>query len=155
MADHMRKRIRDAAVAALMDLDTTGRRVFGNRLHPVGPESPPCLLVYTGTEEDSETAEVDTMGAPPILRREIPLVVDGYVAPVNGSVDDALDQVAAEVEAALDGNALGGLLSEGLALESTALTVGDTAASDPVGHVRLVFGAVYRTPRGVPTSNGN
>ena len=136
---HGRKQIRDALVAAVTGLATTGSRVFPSRVHPLPKDLEPSLLVYAMRE----TSAGDTMGRPITLERTVTIAVEAVVKE-STTADDTLDQVAAEVEAAVGGDPhLGGIVLD------TVLTETDIAFSGegemPVGRMRLEFETVYRT----------
>lgn len=140
MADHVRKQIRDAVAAALVAASTAaGSRVFASRVYDVQRGELPCLLVYT-IEEDSEP---DTMTRPRGAQREAVVAVQA-MARATADVDDTLDALCAEVEAALGNSLLSGLVKD-LYLERTEIAlVGDDAAESH-GAARMAWRAAYRT----------
>lgn len=96
MADHVRKQLRVAVAAALTGLTTTGSRVYPSRVFVVQPGELPCLAVYTRNESDTPANMLgDT------VRRVIQVVVEGVAAAESG-LDNMLDQIAKEIESALD-----------------------------------------------------
>ena len=93
---HVRQQIRERAGTALTGLALTGSNVFQSRLYPLIDEDLPCILVSVDAEEI--TAET-TSG---IIRREVLLslvVKDKFTA----DLDDRLDSIGVEVEAAIAG----------------------------------------------------
>lgn len=104
---HGRKQIRDAAKTQLTALATTGARVFAGRVEPLSAAECPGLNVRVSSEttrEDLITLYEDD--AP----REVQILVEGYV---NAGGEDALDQIALEVEAALEADpTIGGLVDQ-------------------------------------------
>ncbi|WP_299393277.1 hypothetical protein [Pelagibius sp.] len=147
MADHMRKQIRDAAVAALTGLPTTGSNVFPSRVREIPVERLPALAVYTLNEE----SERDAMGPPGTapLARVVELAV-AAVAEEAAGLDDRLDQICAEVEGVLGGTTFSGLV-KGTVLEGTEVTIeGDKR--QPLGVARMTLSVLYRTPEGDPTT---
>jgi hypothetical protein len=72
MADHVRTQLRDAVVAALTGLTTTGTRVFRNRPDPQAPGNLPCLHVYT----DGDATTPESLDTPDIQRRETSIRVE-------------------------------------------------------------------------------
>lgn len=93
---HVRKQLRDAVVAELTGLTTTGSRVFTARVYPLQDAELPCLLINTV----SETAEALELSHPGIVGRAIRVEVEGLVRGVSG-LADTLDTIAEEVETAL------------------------------------------------------
>ena len=142
---HARTQIRDAAVSALTGLTTTGARVYGTRLYPYGPAHLPGLAIYANSEERDE--EGDVMGDPSF--RRLTLVVEGRVI-ANSAVDDTLDAISSEVEAALEASSnLGGLVKY-LAWESTELELSAEDSEQVVGRVAMQFNVLYRAASANP-----
>jgi hypothetical protein len=140
---HVRQQIREAVVAALTGLATTGSRVHASRLRPQGDAGLPCLLVTTESEEVVETSILG------LQRRELVVQVRGY-AKATGALDDTLDTIAAEVETALGADVtLGGLAKGSLLLAGIDIDF-DDALDKPVGVVVLQFKAGYYTVAGAP-----
>lgn len=145
MADHVRKRIRDAVVTTLTGLTTTGSRVFRSRVYSVEASTLPCLLVYTPSEiVDLETGTLD---AP---QRLLNVNVHGIVKATE-DLDDDLDQIAKEVETAMRTDITLGGLSHGLDYSGydTDLT---SEGDQPHGTITLTYIIKYRTPFGDPTT---
>lgn len=141
---HVREQIRVAAATTLNGLPTTGGRVYASRVSNWNSASLPGLAIYT----TAETAEPAAMGSGRPTARELELVIEAAAKAVAG-VDDILDRVAAEVEAALAADpTLGGLVKR-LVLERTEIDLSGEG-EEPVGLVRLTFQALYRTPAGDP-----
>ncbi|MCA1381298.1 hypothetical protein [Bradyrhizobium sp. BRP23] len=151
MADHVRKQIRDAVVARLTGLPSTGNRVYVGRTRPLGAAHKPTLLIYTRSETASRTVK----GVPPKLDRVMILDVEGRVS-LADVPDDTLDQIAGEIEAAMwdlfDGR---GTFINGLAMDikpvSTEL-IAEAAGERHIGGVRVEYLVTYRTAEGAPTA---
>lgn len=92
-AVHMHKQIRDALVAALADLATTGSNVFANRVYPLTDAELPALRISMDEEEADEQVEG-------ILQREVYCIVEAC-AKLGVALDDALDQISLEIEPVL------------------------------------------------------
>lgn len=90
---HLHKQIRDALVAALAGLATTGSNVFANRVYPLTDAELPALRISMDEEEADE--QVDG-----ILQREVYCIVE-VCAKLGVALDDALDQISLEVEPVL------------------------------------------------------
>ena len=91
---HARTQIRAAFAAALRDLPTTGARVFTARTWPLDPKERPGLVVTI----PGETIDPSTIGDVKLDRQATVLVI-GYDD--GADVEDRLDRIAAEVEAAV------------------------------------------------------
>ena len=137
---HQRKIIREAVAAQLVGKTGAAARVFETRLVPYRRLELPALAVYTKSES-VDPASADT--SPRELRRNLQLVVEGAVK-LGEDVDDALDQLALEVERAMDADRYFG----GAAGESV-LTSTDTGISEegdrPIGILILTYAVTYRT----------
>lgn len=144
---HAREAIRDAAVAALTGLATTGNRVKASWPYALPVEALPALVVFTPREQaDDGFSSLSVQG------RRLQLVVVGYADGVL--VADTLDTIAAEVETALAASGrLGGLVR---LIEYEGATVSiDGEASKRAGEIRLSFAVAYRTAPGNPTETVN
>lgn len=95
---HGRKQIRDALITQLTGLATTGARVYADRVEGLPQAELPALIVRTVGEE-RDTAR-DTFHGTEIPRR----LSIGIAARILTGGDDALDQIALEVETALESN---------------------------------------------------
>ena len=139
---HMRKQIRDAVVSRLTNLPTAAARVFGaKRWNWQGGELP-GIAVYT----DSETAQ--RRSADGDQERRVDLIID-CAASASDELEDALDQMCAEVEAAMATDSTFG----GLAWDSTYAGMTTDASTDgekPVGIKRLRYSVTYETAEGAP-----
>lgn len=140
---HQRQLIRQAAVAALLDNTSAQSRVSATRVTPFKKGSPPVLAVYTLTEEVD--VEESLSRAPRELQRTLNLVVEGWVSPEPGNpVDDAVDALALEVEAAMDADPYLSSTAADSCLESTEVEVLQDGER-LVGHVTLTYAVQYQT----------
>lgn len=137
MADHIRQQIREAVVAAVTGLTTTAGRVHDSRVYKL--ETLPALAVYAL----SEPVEYDTQERPRGQTRELELVVEGF-AKATASLEDTLDTIAKEVEAALTADVTRGGLAKDTLLASTEIAL-EGGADKPHGVVRLTWLIEYRT----------
>jgi hypothetical protein len=143
---HQREAIRDAMVTALTGLATTGARVYRSRVYPIAAHLLPALLVYAR----GETSEREiVMGVPTKLVRRCDIIVEGMARAV-ADVDETLDDIAAEVEAAIGGSQLSSAARD-CTLTSTDIDIVD-GGDQPLGVVRLTFAVTYRTVENNPTT---
>lgn len=143
MSEHVRKQIRKAAVAALQGLATTGDRVFESRVYPIDRAKMPGLLVYTTTEDSArEDSPTESM-------RDLILIVYGVVR-ISDKIEDELDDIALEVEIALDGLGLAGLAKIYGGIQGTVSTMEVDDADKPHGAIAMEFLYTYRTAAGAP-----
>lgn len=143
---HARKQIRDAVLAAVTGLAATADRVYPARAHALEDGHPPSLLVYTGPEQIS--GEFSTQSRPSHLLRDLDITVEGRASNTDeAALENALEQIAAEVEAALGTSAgekpLGGLVLDMqiARIEPEIDGTGDTYK----GAIRLEYSVQYRT----------
>lgn len=137
---HQRQLIRTAAAAALLNRTAAEERVYATREAPFKRCELPALAVYTLEESvlpDSRST------APRELTRNLQLAVVGVVE-LNEKVDDAVDELALEVERAMARDAWLGDTCVDSILASTEIGI-DEAAKRPTGMVRLVYSVTYRT----------
>jgi hypothetical protein len=143
---HQRQAIRHAAKLALLGQTAAGERVYTTRTQPFDPVDGPGLMIYTV----DETSEHDSLGPRRGLMRVLQLAIE-VVAAVNATLDDALDDMAVEIERALAGNnTLSGACKD---LELTRTQVALRKDGDKLtGGIVLTFGVVYRTMAADPTA---
>lgn len=138
MPDHYRQRIREQIVTDVTSLTTTGANAFDSRVAPVEQSKLPCLLVYA-TDEESEP---DEMTRPRGLERVVTIEVVGLARVLDG-IEDTLDTIAKEVEAALGNSTLSGLVKD-LWLARTRVAF-EGEADREHGSVVMEWRAEYRT----------
>lgn len=146
MVDHVRQQVRDAAVTDLTGLTTTGANVFTSRVSPLGESEMPGMYVML-RDEDSDW---DAMGT---IARTGKLVVEAWAQGGDG-LEDKLDTISAEVEAALyaSGSALKAkLMNWGTPTTQIDIPQGDDGARR-TGIVRILIPVVYRTAEAAPTA---
>lgn len=143
---HGRQQIRDAVVAAVTGLATTGNNVFRTRIHPLEEASLPALLVYTL----SETSDIDTMGRPRGQSRVLRIGIEIAVQQL-ANIDNLMDTIAAEVEVAMASNApLNGMLHD-LTLDSADVVKSGDGEVRMLG-MQMTYSAQYRTREGSPAT---
>lgn len=144
MAKHVRQQIRKAAIAALQGLATTGDRVFESRVYPLSKAKLPGLCIYTPTESSGrEESPTESM-------RDVNLMVHGLVA-ITERLEDELDDIALEVEKALDElGEINGLAKIYHGIQGTVTTMSGEDDSQPHGAIELEFLYTYRTRSGSP-----
>ena len=149
MPTHIRKQVRDAAVADLTGLATTGSNVFTARVAPLTSAEMPGLVVMLR----AETSQHDTQ-SPPTIARDGRLVVEGRAQGGDG-LEDTLDQIAVEVETQIytRAEALDLLLMDidPLTTEIVLLEPSEGVAQR-TGVIRMLFPVTYRTPLADPTT---
>lgn len=128
-------------MAALTNRTAAGTRVFPSRLAPLRMSQLPALSVYVDDESVDTQASAST--APRELARSAQVAIECAVS-ATANVDDALDDLAYEVETAMHADpGLDGTAGDAILL-STAL--GLTNEGDrPLGVVRLVYQVTYYT----------
>lgn len=148
MADHIRQQVREAAVADLTGLATTGARVFTARVAPLAESEMPGLKVMLR----DEAAEFDAIGT---FARNGRLVIEGWAQGGDG-LEDKLDLIASEVEAAIyaaDGALDALVMNFGAPITSIDLPESEQGAARRTGVVRMLFPVTYRTTITDPTAS--
>lgn len=140
--NHARQQIRDAAAALLTGLTTTGARVYKSRVHVLNNADLPALIITT----DNEQSEFGAVGSPVVLNRRLRLTVRA-VAKASANLDNTLDSIVKEVEAAVYvsvvANTLGGLVKS---MELSSIEVDMAAEGElPVGQASMNFEVNYKT----------
>lgn len=134
---HKRTEIRQFIISAITNTETLGANVFGSRVYPLEQTALPSACVYTVREE----SERKTIGGGS-LHRNLAVRIDVYVAGLN--IDDACDQVAEEVEAALAADkTFGGHVIDSM-LNSTEINFSDDG-DKPNGLMSLTYECLYIT----------
>lgn len=148
MSTHARKQIRDAIAQMVSNLPTTGDHVYPGRLYSLDDSELPSLSVFTIDEQTEEQVTRVTLGSPPKIHRDCPVIIEGH-AKVDANIDDVLDQISLEVE-----TAMAGVLQIGQRMLSTQLrTIGKSLlddGEDQIGIVRLVYLIPYITAETTP-----
>jgi hypothetical protein len=147
MSSHRRKEIRDDFVTALTGLAISGTNVFASRVMPMDDDTIPGLTVYTGAEE------IDGEGGSRFARvqeRALEIHVEAYDKLASG-VDDSLDAMIAEVEAAIlvVGNIPSASNVDLVSIDEPDI---DDGLEKPVGKVKMTFRVQYLTADGDPTT---
>lgn len=150
IAPHARKQIRDKVWQLLQNLATTADNVFLERGQPLSNGGSGGLSELPGIviEIRDEAVVVGTKDTVVKQDRLAELTVLAYAE--DETVEDTLDQIAAEIEIALLADTHLGGLAENIALTGAHKEIGD--GNKPNGELRLSFLIRYRTAEGVPTA---
>lgn len=135
---HVRTQIRDAFVARLSGLATTGSNVFGRRTVPP-TDVLPLMLVYLG----DETGELVSVTVDRVEQRQADLVIT-VVCKDGGDMEDTLDQIALEVQEAIATTpdlSFGGLIKDIGAPRLEADI--DDSPEKPAGLNRIIYPVIY------------
>ena len=143
MSDHVRKQIRNAAKGASQGLGTTGDRVFVSRVYPLDKVKLPGLLIFTPAEDSARE------DSPTDLMRDMTLQVHGVVR-ISENLEDELDDIALEVEQALDALGTADLAKIYHGIQGTVSTLEGGDVDKPHGAIAMDFLYTYRTVSGAP-----
>lgn len=140
---HLHTQIRAAVVTALTGLTTSGPRVYANRLMGLPQDFAPSLIVTL----DEEQSEGITIHGPIIYQRSLTVVVAAY-AKESAGIDDTLDQMGLEVEAALSA----GIQVDGQVLELlyAGMSFDDELGDRPTGVRRMNFTLTFTAAADAP-----
>lgn len=143
---HARQQIRQAAVALITGLTTTGTRVYDSRFFELEATQVPAWAVYT--TEEAEESEISAMGGQ--LERVCNLSFVGLARALTGTaLQTTLDTMAEELEEVVLRNSITGaeLILSGTEWEF------DTEESDAAeGKVTLTYACRYYTNQGAPAA---
>lgn len=142
MANHVRQQLRERAATTLTSLTTTGANVFQGRVYPITQAQLPCLLVWTNSEETAH----ETLKPPRTQVRRLQLVIEGR-ATAASNLEDTLDTIAKEVEAAMYGDRTLNSLARDSMLMTTEVEL-SAQGEKPHGVVRLTYEVFYVTAEG-------
>lgn len=141
---HARQQLRERVATDVTGLTTTGSRVYQSRIYNLEKTDLPCLLVYSKNED----SERDTFKGTNGLARNLSIVIEGYQKGAS-DLDDSLDTIAEEVEAALGADpTLNGLAKDSSIVSTDIEYTGD--GETPIGLVRMTFNVNYRTTTTAP-----
>jgi hypothetical protein len=143
MANHARNQLRDLVVARLAGLPTSGARVYRSRVFQMTDNTVPGLIVYSL----AESVEHKSIGTPRLQRRTLTFLVECYAKLTNG-VEDVLDTMCKEVEAALAADPSLGNKVRDLHLADTAVQLDD--ADRAIGVAQLTWTCIYNLREGAP-----
>lgn len=141
---HARQQIREAFGTAVTGLTTTGSNVYESRVYPF--DTLPCLAIYTLSEQTETEYSTSTAQA-----RQLSVVVEAR-AKANANLDDTLDQIAAEVEAAIHGDAGVSALVVDYEIEGTEIEL-EAEGEKPTGVLRMSYAVLYRVNPADPTAS--
>jgi hypothetical protein len=136
---HIRTGIRSNVVDVLDNVRPLSGRVHATRLRPFAQAELPRVCVYTM----DETSVADGTGR--ALLRQVTVVVD-IIVKGNDSIDNAVDDIAVKVEAAMAADRSRGGLAFDTLLTSTRLSV-NKEGEEKTGHGVLTYVVTYRTSR--------
>jgi hypothetical protein len=145
MAKHVRQQVRESAKMILTGLPTTGARVFTGDPFAKSADDGPFLRI--AAPDDSRDDDLSDLGSK--TGRRMTLVVIGEAE--AKAIEDVLEAIALEVEAALEGQTFGGLASPAIWMRTTKDF--DDAGKVRSGDVRIEFAVPYRVRAGQPETS--
>ena len=138
---HPRQQIREAVVAALTGATAAGSRVYPTRWIANRRSEMPVISVSITDEPVDDNGD----SAPREYFRRPSILVEAFVGEVAGTdVDDTVDDLATEIETAMDVDRFfGGVLSDSR-LETTTINV-DTEGDRLTGRLAITYAGLYFT----------
>lgn len=137
---HVRQQIREAAATALSGNTQAGTRVYSSLVYPTSSSDLPLVHVRVDSEES------DLAGVGGLLQRIANVVVTAVDDAEESALDNALDTLAAEIEAQLGGNTFSGISKQTVLTSTEVNRSGDGAT--PVASIALTFQVTYHTDDG-------
>ena len=147
---HKRQIIRDAIINQLKDKTDAGSNVYGNRAKPLFDQSIPAILVYSKQENILED-QYNIDGYAP-LKRELEIAIEAVII-ASDEFDQKLDDIASQIESALDGFEIETRKADLIKLKSTEIDY-SIESSKIYGAVRLTYSVIYRTSVKQPDNSG-
>jgi hypothetical protein len=139
---HPRTVIRTAIRDVLLGATSAAARVYKTRVLPLRKVELPAIAVYT-LEEPVTADSINT--APRELTRQPAVTIEGWVKDTDGvDLDDALDDLALEIETAMHADPyLGGAAGESILSDTVieVVEIGDRL----LGMIALTYDVTYRT----------
>lgn len=146
---HARESIRKAVVTAVTSLTTTSTRVHSRPLHTHLVADLPNLSVVTANGPETKSSSFENEYSS-MEMRALPVTIEGRVCTLT-DYEDTLDDIAAEVEAAMMTNAALWALANDVELLSTAIEI-DGDGEKPVGVITMEWVVTYRVDSTAPTT---
>lgn len=140
---HPRTQIRQAVVERLIDATVAEERVFRGRLMPVAEPELPAIVVHT--REPEKVTDRSSSGWNGFEERRC-IVSVVCIAQSFEDIDDELDTMAAQVEAALQAWTIPGFESCDMLLDDTDTTDPEFDGSLTTAATTLRYAVTYRTP---------
>ena len=145
---HPRTAIREALVDRLKTkvddifLTDAKDKIYGSRSKPLFDQFLPAILVYARNENIlEERFTTDGFGA---TKRELDVAIEAVVLG-NEEIDNALDNIAAQIEFAFDGLEMPTRKADVLKLKSTEIDI-SIDGNKVYGAARLNYAITYHTP---------
>ena len=147
---HKRQIIRDAIINQLKDQTDAGSNIYGNRAKPLFDQSIPAILVYSKQENILED-QYNIDGYAP-LKRDLEIAIEAVII-ASDEFDQKLDDIASQIESALDGFEIETRKADLIKLKSTEIDY-SIEGSKIYGAVRLTYSVIYRTEVKQPDNSG-
>jgi len=147
---HKRQIIRDAIINQLKDKTDAGSNIYGNRAKPLFDQSIPAILVYSKQENILED-QYNIDGYAP-LKRDLEIAIEAVII-ASDEFDQKLDDIASQIESALDGFEIETRKADLINLKSTEIDY-SIEGSKIYGAVRLTYSVIYRTEVMQPDNSG-
>ncbi len=145
---HPRKQIRAAFAERLKGRTRADGRVYKSRLAPVSEEElkedGPAILVYARMEKADKDDDYGVEGDATTVERHLTLVTEAMLV-AGDEVDDALDDIAEEMEAAISDFIIPGFESAVVRLRESDIDLVTDQVKRPIGAIGLVWQIRYRT----------
>ena len=145
---HKRGVIRDAIIDQLKSKTAAGDNIYGNRAKPLFDQFLPAILVYAKQENILE----DNIDGYTSLKRDLEVAIEAVILG-SDEFDQKLDNIAGQIELALDGFEIPKRRADIIKLKSTEIDY-SIEGSKIYGAVRLLYSVIYFTEVVQPDNNG-
>ena len=137
---HVRQQIREAAATALSGATVAGTKVYSSLTYPSDVDTLPIVHVKC----DEEESELAAVGGSRLMARTANLVITGAQKSTDETtLDNALDSIAAEIEAVIGYDDLGGVAKQNIL--TATLVQRSSEGNQAIGEISLTFQVVYHT----------
>lgn len=150
---HPRKAFRQAVVAQLVAANTAaGTRVTVDQVDPHKKGALPAISLFVLSESVADEAEKTY---PRELERHAAVEIVGWVSgKTETEVADAMDDIAEQIEAAMDGDRYINSKAGDSILVGTEMEIREGGSSDPlIGLIALTYLVTYRTSQGATATD--
>ena len=140
---HARTQIRNA-IFNILDTAINDATIIQSRIYPIGEGKLPAILIYTRQENLQDSS----LSKPRTQFRNLSLVIE-VIAKANNDLDQALDDLAVQIEEALSADtSLGGLVKD-TTLQTTDIQYLDEG-DKPHGVMVMTYGVTYAVHETAP-----
>lgn len=134
---HIREQIRDRIATLVTGLPSTGANVFAMRRYALDDSKLPCILIYTNNEQSN----IATIGLKTGLYN-LEVMIEVITKSSSSTISDELDQICANVEAAIGADFQLNGLAKSCILTSTDISIA-VDGENPLSSANMKYNVQY------------